>query len=70
LLFNDNGSFPLALLEIFLFFAWFMCMFWIFGDIFRSKDLGGVGKTVCCVAAHPAPWMPVATTHRRASRSS
>jgi len=43
-MFNDNGSFLLALLEIFLFFAWFMCLFWIFGDIFRSTDLGGVAN--------------------------
>lgn len=45
-MFNDNGSFLLALLEFFLFFAWLMCLFWIFGDIFRSKDLGGGAKTV------------------------
>ena len=45
-MFNDNGSFLLALFEFFLFFAWFMCLFWVFGDIFRSKDLGGVAKTL------------------------
>jgi magnesium-transporting ATPase (P-type) len=44
-MFNDNGSFLLALFEFFLFFAWFMCLFWIFGDIFRSPDLGGGAKT-------------------------
>jgi magnesium-transporting ATPase (P-type) len=44
-MFNDNGSFLLALFEFFLFFAWFMCLFWIFGDIFRSGDLGGGAKT-------------------------
>ena len=44
-MFNDNGSFLLALFEFFLFFAWFMCLFWIFGDLFRSKDLGGGAKT-------------------------
>src|SRR4051812_30424055 len=32
--------------EFFIFFAWFMCLFWVFGDLFRSKDLGGVAKTV------------------------
>ena len=42
-MFNDNGSFLLALFEFFLFFAWFMCLFWVFGDIFRSSDLGGGG---------------------------
>ena len=45
-MFNNNGSFLLATLEFFLFFAWFMCLFWIFGDLFRSKDLGGWGKTL------------------------
>lgn len=45
-MFNDNGSFLLALFEFFLFFAWFMCLFWIFGDLFRDKSLGGWGKTL------------------------
>lgn len=45
-MFNDNGSFLLAMFEIFLFLAWFMCLFWVFGDIFRSKDLGAWGKTL------------------------
>ncbi|MEV4343825.1 SHOCT domain-containing protein [Actinoplanes sp. NPDC049596] len=45
-MFDDNGSFLLALFEFFLFIAWFMCLFWIFGDLFRSRDLGGWGKTV------------------------
>jgi hypothetical protein len=44
--FNDNGSFLLALFEFFIFFAWFMCLFWIFGDLFRSKDIGGWAKTL------------------------
>jgi hypothetical protein len=45
-MFNDNGSFLLAMFEFFIFLAWFMCMWWIFGDLFRSKDLGGLAKTV------------------------
>lgn len=45
-MFDNNGSFLLATLEFFLFFAWFMCLFWIFGDLFRSRDLGGWGKTL------------------------
>jgi len=57
-MFNDNGSFLLALFEIFLFFAWFMCLFWIFGDIFRSKDLGGVARTLWVLFVIPgwASW--------------
>lgn len=45
-MFDNNGSFLLATLEFFIFFAWFMCLFWIFGDLFRSRDLGGWGKTL------------------------
>ena len=45
-MFNDNGSFLLALFEFFIFLAWFMCLWWIFGDLFRSKDLGGFAKTL------------------------
>jgi ABC-type multidrug transport system fused ATPase/permease subunit len=45
-MFNDNGSFLLAMFEFFIFFAWFMCLWWVFGDLFRSKDLGGVAKTL------------------------
>lgn len=45
-MFNDNGSFLLALFEFFLFFAWFMCLFWVFGDLFRDRSLGGGAKTL------------------------
>lgn len=45
-MFNDNGSFLLAMFEFIIFFAYIMCLFWIFSDIFRSKDLGGVAKTI------------------------
>src|SRR3954454_724269 len=44
--FDNNGSFLLAMFEFFIFFAWFMCLWWVFGDLFRSKDLGGVAKTL------------------------
>ncbi|GAB1692484.1 SHOCT domain-containing protein [Krasilnikovia sp. M28-CT-15] len=43
--FDNNGSFLLAVFEFFVFMAWFMGLFWIFGDLFRSKDIGGVAKT-------------------------
>ena len=45
-MFDNNGSFLLAMFEFFIFFAWFMSLFWIFGDLFRSRDLGGVAKTL------------------------
>src|SRR6476620_12686827 len=58
-MFNDNGSFLLALFEFFLFFAWLMCLFWIFGDIFRSKDLGGGGKTFWALFVILIPWLGI-----------
>jgi hypothetical protein len=58
-MFNDNGSFLLALFEFFLFFAWFMCLFWILGDIFRSKDLGGGGKTLWVIFVIIIPWLGI-----------
>ncbi|MEU4690798.1 SHOCT domain-containing protein [Actinoplanes sp. NPDC023714] len=45
-MFDDNGSFLLAIFEFFIFCAWFMCLFWLFGDLFRSKDIGGFAKTM------------------------
>ncbi|AEV86308.1 membrane protein [Actinoplanes sp. SE50] len=48
-MFDDNGSFLLATLEFFVFCAWFMCLFWVFGDLFRSRDLGGGAKTTWTV---------------------
>ena len=56
-MFNDNGSFLLALFEFFLFFAWFMCLFWVLGDIFRSKDLGGGAKTMWVIFVIVIPWL-------------
>src|SRR4051812_40887383 len=56
-MFNDNGSFLLALFEFFLFFAWFMCLFWVLGDIFRSRDLGGGTKTLWVIFVIVIPWL-------------
>ena len=58
-MFDNNGSFLLALFEIFLFFAWFMCLFWIFGDIFRSKDLGGLARTLWVLFVIFIPWLGI-----------
>jgi uncharacterized SAM-binding protein YcdF (DUF218 family) len=57
--FNDNGSFLLALFEFFLFFAWFMCLFWVIGDIFRSRDLSGVAKTFWVFFVIILPWLGI-----------
>jgi hypothetical protein len=45
-MFDNNGSFLLAMFEFFIFFAWFMCLWWIFGDLFRDRSLGGGAKTL------------------------
>jgi hypothetical protein len=58
-MFNDNGSFLLALFEFFLFFAWFMCLFWVLSDIFRSRDMGGVAKTVWVIFVIIIPWLGI-----------
>ena len=58
-MFNDNGSFLLALFEFFLFFAWFMCLFWVISDIFRSRDLSGVAKTFWVFFVIILPWLGI-----------
>ena len=58
-MFNNNGSFLLAMFEFFIFFAWFMCLWWIFGDLFRSRDLGGLAKTVWSVFIIFLPFLGV-----------
>ena len=58
-MFNDNGSVLLALLEFFLFFAWLMLLFWVFSDIFRSHDIGGVAKTIWVIVVIVLPWLGV-----------
>ena len=35
-----------SMLYFFLFFIWIMLLFRVFGDIFRSHDMGGVAKTI------------------------
>ena len=58
-MFDNNGSFLLAMFEFFLFFAWFMALWWIFGDLFRSADLGGVAKTLWCLFIIFLPWIGI-----------
>jgi hypothetical protein len=56
-MFNDNGSFLLAMFEFFIFLAWFMCLWWVFGDLFRSKDLGGGAKTLWVIFIIVLPFL-------------
>jgi preprotein translocase subunit YajC len=45
--------------EFFLFFAWIMCLFYVFADIFRSRDMGGGAKTVWCIFIIIVPFLGV-----------
>jgi hypothetical protein len=58
-MFNDNGSFLLALFEFFIFFAWITCVFYVFADIFRSHDMGGGAKTAWCLFVIFVPFLGV-----------
>ena len=58
-MFDDNGSFLLAMFEFFIFFAWIMCLFFVFADIFRSHDLGGGAKTFWCIFIILLPFLGV-----------
>src|SRR4249920_3191690 len=58
-MFNNNGSFLLALFEFFIFFAWIMCVFYVFADIFRSRDMGGAAKTLWCLFVIFVPFLGV-----------
>lgn len=40
-----------------------MCLFWIFGDIFRSKDLGGGAKTFWVIFVIILPWLGILVYH-------
>ena len=56
-MFDDNGSFLLAMFEFFIFLAWFMCLWWIFSDLFRSKDIGGGAKTLWVIFIIVLPFL-------------
>lgn len=45
-MFDDNGSFIVALFEFFVLIAAVMCLWWVLSDLFRSRDLNGLMKTL------------------------
>jgi hypothetical protein len=51
------GDALLTVLELALFFAWLMLLFYIFADIFRSHDLSGLSKTLWVVMLFILPWL-------------
>lgn len=48
-----------SLLWFFLFVIWIMILFYVFTDIFRSKDLGGVAKTLWVLFVIFLPYLGV-----------
>ncbi len=51
-----NGLF-LTMMWFFLWIIWLMLLFRVFGDIFRSDDLGGGGKTVWVIFVVVLPFL-------------
>jgi len=48
-----------TMLVFFLFFAWIMCLFYVFADIFRSHDMGGFAKFLWIFFIIIAPFLGV-----------
>jgi hypothetical protein len=48
-----------SMLWFFLFFIWIMILFQVFGDIFRSKDLGGFAKALWSIFIIVVPYLGV-----------
>jgi hypothetical protein len=48
-----------TMLVFFLWVAWFMLLFRVFGDIFRRDDLSGWGKTGWCIFTIVLPFLGV-----------
>jgi competence protein ComGC len=54
-----NGDLLVDMLYIFLFIIWFWLLITIFGDIFRSDDLGGVAKTIWIIFVIVLPYLGI-----------
>jgi Short C-terminal domain/Phospholipase_D-nuclease N-terminal len=48
-----------SMLVFFLWFAWIMLLFRVFGDIFRSHDMGGWAKAFWCIFVIALPFLGV-----------
>ncbi len=49
----------MSMFYFFIFFIWIMLLFRVFGDIFRSHDMGGGAKTLWCLFVILAPFLGV-----------
>src|SRR3954462_14656067 len=47
------------MMYFFLFFIWIWLLIVVFGDIFRSHDLGGVAKALWCIFIIVVPYLGV-----------
>ncbi|MBY5162672.1 SHOCT domain-containing protein [Salsipaludibacter albus] len=54
-----TGDVLLSIFWFFLFFIWMMLLFQVFGDIFRSADLSGWGKTMWSIFVIVLPYLGV-----------
>src|SRR4051812_12247491 len=48
-----------SMLWFFMFFIWIWLLIIVFGDIFRSHDLGGVAKALWCIFIIVVPYLGV-----------
>lgn len=53
------GQVVLSLLWFFLFFLWIMLVFHVITDVFRSRDLSGVGKAVWLLFVIVLPYLGI-----------
>jgi len=49
----------MSMLWFFLFFVWIMILFHVFGDIFRSRDMGGFAKALWLIFVILLPFLGV-----------
>jgi hypothetical protein len=54
-----SGELLWDILWIFMFLIWFWLLITVFGDIFRSHDLGGLGKTLWIIFVIVLPYLGV-----------
>jgi ABC-type multidrug transport system fused ATPase/permease subunit len=54
-----TGQVFLSMLYFFLFFIWIWLLITVFGDIFRSHDMGGLAKTLWVIFVIVVPYLGV-----------
>lgn len=54
-----SGELLWDILWIFMFMIWFWLLITVFGDIFRSEDLGGFGKTLWIIFVIILPYLGI-----------